>query len=311
MPPPPNPPDISVELRQCEDSITQLNEKTGEFKGLKAMYNKFSPLWDDKYNGGKDTLWKMETTLQTTQQEVKDLKRHIAGLQDKAKGSASRREELEDLIETRKAKYDKSKKRHDELVFTQVYYGNTGKGSDKQKRDLEAEMKGLEAKMKELEAKLKRLESELKELEDAPKQLAESSRRLKDAEKLVERQEKEIKRLKAKVDRDRKEIEEVKSLLATDQDRQQNNKKLADAKTRLLELQKEQRKQDEKALGGKAATLELELRQIKRRHDALTAELGSICNNVSTFRRMQVYNKDKAWKKLGDTLEKLNELCKS
>jgi chromosome segregation ATPase len=311
MPPPPNPPDISAELRQCEDSIAQLNEKTGEFKGLKAMYNKCSPLWDDKYNEDKDTLRKMEATLQTTQQEVKDLKRHIAGLQDKAKGSASRREDLEDLIETRKAKYDKSKKRHNELVFTKVYYDNTGKGSDEERRNLEAEMKGLEAKMKELEAKLKGLESELKELEDAPKQLAESSRRLKDAEKRVERQEKEIKRLKAKVDRDRKEIEEVKSRLATDQDRQQNSKKLADAKTLLLQLQKELRKQDEKALGNKATTLELELKQIKKRHDALTTELGSICDNVSNFRRMQVYNKDKAWKKLGDTLEKLTKLSKS
>src|SRR5947209_441744 len=219
MPPPPNPPDISAELRQCEDSIAELNEKAGERKGLKAMYNKFSPLWDDKYNEGKDTLQKMEATLQMTQQEVKDLKRHIAGLQDKAKGSANRREELEDLIKMREDKYHESKNRHDELVFIKVCYGNTEKGSDKERSDLEAEMKGLEAKMKELEAKLKGLKSELKELEDAPKQLAESSRRLKDAEKRVDRQEKEIKRLKAKVDRDRKEIEEVKSLLATDQDR--------------------------------------------------------------------------------------------
>ena len=302
MPQPPNPPDISAELRQCEDSIAELNEKKGEFKGLKAMYKKFSPLWDDKYNEGKDTLRKMETTLQTTQQEVIALKGHIARLQDKAEGSASRKEDLEGLIEWRKAKYDE---RHNELVIIKKYY-DTGKGSD-----LEAEMKGLEAKVKELEAKLKDSESKLKELEDAPKQLAESSRRLKDAEKRVKSQEKEIKCLKAKVDRDRKEIEEVKSLLATDQDRERNSKKLDDAKTRLLELQKELRKQDEKALWNKAATLESELRQIKKRHDALTTKLGSICDNVRTFRSMQVHNKSRAWKMLGDTHEKLTELSKS
>jgi len=313
MPPPHNPPnwDISAELMRCEDGITKLSEKTGEFKGLKAMHDKFAPLWEDKYKHDKETVREMDATLKTTQQEVKDLKRHIASLQEKARGSGGRMDELEELISTRKVAYEEAKKDHDKLVFTKVYFSETGKGSDREMRDLEAKMKDREAKMKRCKAKLQESESELKELKEAPNRLTESRNKLKDAEERAEHQDKEVKHLKEKIDRDWKRREEVKSLLATDQDRQQNSMRLKDEKSRLLELQKELRMQDDKTLWNKVMALDLELRRVRESQGTLTSELKRICANLTRFREMQIHNRDKGWGKLVDTHKELIKLSKS